>query len=96
MTRDWLAVWAAMGVLTGAADALMGFRRCSGKLGSEVRRSYLESARKCGGVSRFLILTFALELAAWPLGLAVCLYHWARDGRTYRAELAESAARRDG
>jgi hypothetical protein len=94
MTRDWLEVWAAMGVLTGAADALMGYRRCSGKLGAEVRRSYLESARKCGGVGRFLILTFALELAAWPLGLLACLYHWARDWRTCQAERAEAG--RDG
>jgi hypothetical protein len=85
-TQAWLAAWAVMGVLTGATDTVMAYRRCSGKLGGQVRRAYLETAEKSGGMRRLMILSFIAELFIWPFGLAACLYLWGRDWRAFQAE----------
>jgi hypothetical protein len=91
MAQTGLIVWMVMGIFTGTTDTVMAFRRCTGKLGDQVRCAYLETAEKFGGMQRCLIIGFIIELFIWPFGLVSCLYLWVRDWRTYQAELARSA-----
>jgi hypothetical protein len=90
---DDLIVWTTLAVITAATDTVMARRRYAGKLGEEVRATYLRTAGIFGGTRNLHIITVVADLFLWPLGAAGCLFAWHRDWRTYQAELARAQAR---
>jgi hypothetical protein len=91
MPQNDLTVWIALGILTAATDAVMGYRRHSGKLGEQVRARYLKGAGLVGGVRNLFIISAVADLIAWPIGLAGCLHAWHRDWSRPRASWSPSS-----
>lgn len=85
-----LIAWITLGALTAAADAVMGHRRLSGKLGEDVRARYRRAGARLGGARNLYIIAAVVDLCLWPFGLANCLLAWRRDRRTHQAELARA------
>jgi hypothetical protein len=98
LTQAHLIIWAVTGALTAALEVTISARYRAGKLGEQARARYAragELSDQALGSPAYatIIITAAViifDLAAWPAGLAVCLYHWHHDLRAHQAELARA------